>query len=136
MKNLKKNIYFKKLKKFNNPKGNVLMCYKEKILDKKIKIKEIYFTEIKYNKVKGWIKHNKISCNLIVPIGKVKFLFLSKKNKKKEIIIGEKNYQKIYIPPNTWFAFKGLSKPKSLVVNYSDKINNNKDVVRKELKNS
>ena len=31
------------------------MCYKEKILDQKIKIKEIYFTEIKYNKVKGWI---------------------------------------------------------------------------------
>ena len=69
---------------------------------------------------------------MIVPIGKVKFLFLSKKNKKKEIIIGEKNYQKIYVPPNTWFAFRGLSKPKSLIVNYSDKVNNNKDVERKE----
>ena len=98
MKNLKKNIYFKKLKKFNNPKGNVLMCYKEKILDQKIKIKEIYFTEIKYNKVKGWIKHNKISCNLIVPIGKVKFLFLSKKNKKKKSL-SEKKIIKKYMCP-------------------------------------
>ena len=105
MKNLKKNIYFKKLKKFNNPKGNVLMCYKEKILDQKIKIKEIYFTEIKYNKVKGWIKHNKISCNLIVPIGKVKFLFLSKKNKKKRNHYRRKKLSKNICAPKYLVCF-------------------------------
>ena len=36
MKNLKEYL-FQETKKFNNPKGNVLMCYKEKILDQKNK---------------------------------------------------------------------------------------------------
>tara|TARA_B100000989_G_scaffold294175_2_gene272797 strand:+ start:22838 stop:23245 length:408 start_codon:yes stop_codon:yes gene_type:complete len=134
MKFTRKKINFKKLKKFPNPKGNIMLCYKEKVFDIKTNIKEIYFTEIRYNKVKGWIKHMKISCNFIVPVGKVKFMFLSKSNKRKEIIIGEKNYLKIYIPPKTWFAFKGLSKSKSLVLNYSDKVNDNKDVVRQDFK--
>tara|TARA_B100001093_G_scaffold517235_1_gene598213 strand:+ start:3744 stop:4154 length:411 start_codon:yes stop_codon:yes gene_type:complete len=133
MNKTKNKIFVQKLKKFNNNKGNIFMCYKEKVYDTKINIKEIYFTEIKYNEVKGWIRHAKISCNFTVPVGRVKFMFLNEKNSsKKEITIGEKNYKKIFVPSNTWFAFKGLSKKKNLVVNYLDKVNDNKDVLRKD----
>lgn len=128
-----KKVFIKKLAKFENKKGDVLICYKEKIYDKKIQIKEIYFTKIKYKKVKGWIKHSKLSCNFTVPVGKVRFIFMDKNHSiKKKIIIGEKNYKKIYVPKNTWFAFEGLSKKTSLVVNYLDQINDNSDILKKD----
>tara|TARA_B110000008_G_scaffold34633_1_gene30757 strand:- start:495 stop:908 length:414 start_codon:yes stop_codon:yes gene_type:complete len=131
-----KNISVKKLKIFTNSKGNVFLCYKEKVIDKKIKIKEIYFTEIKYKKIKGWIKHKKISCNFVVPVGRIKFMFLDEKKKKiTKIIVGKNNYRRISVPKNIWFAFEGLAKPISLVVNYLDKINDNNDVLKKKFTN-
>ncbi len=65
---------------------------------------------------------------LFVPIGKVKFIFFDEnKEQFKEIIIGEKNYKKIIVPPKIWFSFKGLSKIESLVVNMADIIHRKKE---------
>ena len=46
---------------------------------------EIYFSWIKENNVKAWKKHNLMTLNLIVPLGKVEFLFYDENfnNKKK-----------------------------------------------------
>ena len=41
----------------------------------KFPFSEIYFSRIKYNKIKGWKYHTKMTMELFVPIGKVKFFF-------------------------------------------------------------
>ena len=107
-----------KLKKFNNPIGDTM-----KYLSKKSSFfkgfGEAYFSEIKKNKIKGWIYHKKYWCILCVPFGKVQFNFkknLDKKTKSKNITIGKKNYSTIVVPPKIYFSFKSRVEI-SLVVN-------------------
>lgn len=107
-----------KLKKFNNPIGDTM-----KYLSKKSSFfkgfGEAYFSEIKKNKIKGWIYHKKYWCILCVPFGKVQFNFkksLDKNIKSKNITIGKKNYSTIVVPPKIYFSFKSRVEI-SLVVN-------------------
>ena len=37
---------------------------------------EAYFSKIKFNKIKAWKYHSKMTLNLAVPHGKVKFVFI------------------------------------------------------------
>ena len=75
---------------------------------------EVYFSEIKVNKIKGWNFHKKYTCIITAPIGVVEFMIVDSKNRlvKKKIT----NKEILIIPPRNWFAFKSLSK-KSLIVN-------------------
>jgi hypothetical protein len=109
-------IKVKKLKRIFNPNGDVI-----KYLDSKIikKFGEVYFSEIKYRKFKGWNKHLRLKCYLSVPKGKVKFFFYLKKLKKlKTIIVTSKSPKLLVISNNIWFKFTSLDKPFSIVVNF------------------
>ena len=65
MKKIAKLINFEKNKIIKNPKGNII-----KYLSKKDKIYkgfgEVYFSEIKKNKIKGWNLHKKYTCIITV----------------------------------------------------------------------
>jgi len=122
-----------KLKISTNPKGDVLKYLTRKNKDFK-KFGEVYFTEIKKNKVKGWNFHKKCWCLLAVPYGKVKFTFAENINsKKKTIIIGKKNYSLIVVPPRIWFNFMSIKKI-SLVVNTLNQIHNKNETLKIPIK--
>jgi dTDP-4-dehydrorhamnose 3,5-epimerase len=108
------------LKVILNAKGNIyhaLKCTESSY----ISFGEAYFSEIKCDEIKGWKKHTKMTLNLIVPIGNIKFVLYNKLNQKfYEIIIGEDNYQRLTIPPNIWVAFKGLNIEKNLLLNIAN----------------
>jgi len=84
---------------------------------------EIYFSEVNYNVIKGWKKHNLISQNFVVPHGKLKLVIYdgrpgsSTSNQFMEIIIGRDNYKMVTIPTQVWYSFKGLSKSPALIAN-------------------
>lgn len=122
-----------KLKKFNLNKGNVFKALSKK--DKNYQgFGEVYFSFIKKNQIKGWKKHKKMKMNLFVPIGKVEFTFLLEKKKKlKKITIGEKNYKRLFVSNNIWFAFKGLTKT-NLIMNVSNIVHSKNEVSRKKNK--
>ena len=118
-----------KLKISTNPKGDVLkyLTRKNKYFKK---FGEVYFTEIKKNKIKGWNFHKKCWCLLAVPYGKVKFTFAENINsKKKTIIIGKKNYSMIVVPPRIWFNFMSIKKI-SLVVNTLNHVHNKNETLK------
>jgi len=118
-----------KLNKLKNSKGDVLK-YLNKNNKYFKKFGEIYFTEIKKKKIKGWNFHKKCQCLLTVPVGKVKFVFAEKiSGRKKVIIIGKKSYSIIVVPPRIWFSFTSLEKI-SLVVNTINEIHNNKETLK------
>ena len=107
-----------KLQKFNNPIGDTM-----KYLSKKSSFfkgfGEVYFSEIKKNKIKGWIYHKRYWCILCVPFGQVKFNFkknLDQNTKAKTITLGKKKYSTILVPPKIYFSFKSKVAI-SLVVN-------------------
>ena len=118
-----------KLKISTNQKGDILKYLTRKNKHLK-KFGEIYFTEIKKNKIKGWNLHKKCWCLLAVPYGKVKFTFAENINsKKKTIIIGKKNYSLIVVPPRIWFNFMSIKKI-SLVVNTLNQIHNRNETLK------
>ena len=118
-----------KLKISTNPKGDVLkyLTRKNKYFKK---FGEVYFTEIKKNKIKGWNFHKKCWCLLAVPYGKVKFTFAKNiDSKKKIIIIGKKKYSIIVVPPRIWFNFMSIEKI-SLVVNTLNHVHNKNETLK------
>jgi dTDP-4-dehydrorhamnose 3,5-epimerase len=82
---------------------------------------EAYFSIVNVAVIKAWKKHNRMTLNLIVPIGNVKFVFVSEDLLyRKEIIIGNSNYSRITVPPGIWFGFQGLDEKINLVLNIAD----------------
>ena len=122
-----------KLKISTNPKGDVLkyLTRKNKYFKK---FGEVYFTEIRKNKVKGWNFHKKCWCLLAVPYGKVKFTFAKNSNsKKKTIVIEKKNYSLIVVPPRIWFNFMSIKKI-SLVGNTLNHVHNKNETLKIPIK--
>ena len=74
---------------------------------------EVYFSS-KLLKDKSLKLHKQMFSNLFVVKGR--FLFAVQKDIKSSIfrvIIDEKDYKSIFIQPNIWFGFQGLSKKKT-----------------------
>ena len=112
------------------PSGDIMRILKNKEV-KNWNFAEAYFSKIKYNKIKAWKYHLKMSLNLVVPMGRVKFVFYFNKNKNFKVIeLGEKKYSRISIPPRIWFGFKGLSKKDSLILSLTNLEHNPNEVLR------
>ena len=126
-------IKIKKLKKFKLEDGDVYHALKASESEYS-GFKEAYFSTIKNNKIKAWKRHYKMTMNLIVPIGKVQFVFYDEnKNLLKNLMIGEENYSRITVPPMIWFGFKGVSLNTSYILNISNEIHDPLEVERKPL---
>jgi dTDP-4-dehydrorhamnose 3,5-epimerase len=86
-----------------------------------VKFGEVYFSLIEFNQVKAWKRHMKMTLNLVVPIGQVRFVFISgdkdKSNAHRIIEIGERNYVRLTVPPGIWFGFKGIVSSQNLIMN-------------------
>ena len=96
------------------------------------KFEEAYFSKIKFGKVKAWKFHLKMTLNLTVPYGKVKFVFYSQKNRRFKVIkIGEKKYSRLTVPPKVWFGFKGISKRESIILNLANIQHHPKEILRR-----
>lgn len=121
-------ITLTKLSQIKNEKGDIFHAMKK--TDKGFnKYGEAYFSWILKDMKKGWKRHKKMTLNLCVPYGLVKFIFkTSKDSMTREETIGENNYFRITVPPNIWFAMIGLGDPKSLILNISDIIHDKKEV--------
>lgn len=114
-----------------NKKGDIIRVLRLRGLKKdNFKFRESYFTKIKYKNIKGWKLHKKMTLNLFVALGAVKFVFFSeKKNIFKEIISTDKNCLRIKVPPKTWVAFKGIKKPISIILNICDVVHSKREVI-------
>ena len=108
--------------------GNVLRVLRKDEV-KRWSFAEAYFSKIKFGKVKAWKHHLKMTINIAVPKGKVKFVFYSNK-KFRSISIGEKNYCRLTIPPKVWFGFKGMSKSESIILSLTNIKHTPKEVMR------
>jgi dTDP-4-dehydrorhamnose 3,5-epimerase len=85
---------------------------------------EAYFSEIQSNSIKAWKRHKKMTLNIIVPIGKIRFVLFDDRDVKgkqfQEIIISKENYCRLTVPPMVWLGFQGLSSKGSMLLNIAD----------------
>lgn len=84
---------------------------------------EAYFSQIESGAVKGWKRHNRMTLNIIVPVGKIKFVVYDDREgsvtngKFQEIILSpENNYQRLTLAPGLWMAFQGMSENISMLM--------------------
>ena len=81
---------------------------------------EAYFSWVLPNAIKAWKRHNKMTMNLIVPVGKVQFVFFDGENQFLANTIGTDSYSRLTVPPGVWFGFQGIHHEPSLVLNISN----------------
>lgn len=89
---------------------------------------EAYFSLIEKDYTKGYKLHKRLTMNLVVPVGLVRFDFIDMEGSKRTEIIGEKNYCRLTIPNNIWFSFTGLFAPVSLILNVVDLVHDPEEV--------
>lgn len=82
---------------------------------------EAYFSWVSAGAVKAWKRHTRMTMNVVVPVGQVRFVFrLVNSNGAEEFRVeevGVDRYARITVPPGIWFGFQGLNTPQSLVLN-------------------
>ena len=113
-------IKIKKLQEIDVIGGNVIKGIKSNDLNFN-GFGELYFSLIEKNFIKAWKKHNKMTMNLVVLKGIVKFVFsIDGKSEFREEIIDQNNLSIITIPPKIWFGFKGMSSNTNMLMNFSN----------------
>ena len=95
---------------------------------------EIYFSHVHYKNIKAWKRHKRMTMNLVVPEGNVRFVFYDEeKDNFEEYKIGENDYCRLTVKPLIWFGFQGLGNPKNIVMNVANIEHDPDEVERKDL---
>lgn len=96
---------------------------------------EAYFSLVAPGAVKAWKCHMRMTLNLVVPIGAVRFVFYSHDQNEmfRREEIGESRYVRLTVPPGVWFGFQGLGSGFSLVMNLADIEHDPSEVLRKSV---
>jgi len=85
---------------------------------------EAYFSQIDNNAIKAWKRHKKMTLNLMVPVGEIKFVLFDDRDESnvrfQEVIISKNNYCRLTVPPMVWMGFQGLAKEGSMLLNIAD----------------
>ena len=130
-----------KLIQVKNPLGDIFHVLKKNELNE-FNFGEAYFSFVKYNTIKSWKKHNKMTLNIVVPIGKIKFVFYDDREDSKtylkfiEYIIGpDVNYVRLRIEPGIWMAFQGLGCETNMLLNIADTEHDPGEAIRCDLNN-
>jgi dTDP-4-dehydrorhamnose 3,5-epimerase len=112
-------IILTSLKRASHPKGDIYHALRASDIGY-TSFGEAYFTTIVGGETKGWKKHLRMTMNLVVPVGAVRFYFRHDNGKTGNINLGETNYQRLTVSPGLWVAFSGLSNGLNLVLNVAD----------------
>ncbi len=79
---------------------------------------EAYFSWVAGGAVKAWKRHTRMTMNVVVPVGQVRFVFRSADADEFRVEeVGVERYARLTVPPGIWFGFQGIAESPSLVLN-------------------
>jgi dTDP-4-dehydrorhamnose 3,5-epimerase len=120
----------------DTPNGNVMHAMKESSIGY-VGFGEAYFSKIDGGAIKAWKRHKKMTLNLIVPVGKVRFVLFDDREvlntQFQEIIVSKDNYCRLTVPPMVWMGFQGLSSDGSMLLNMASIVHDSLEVDRKNI---
>lgn len=108
------------LKIIPQPQGDVLQALKKS--DRGFAgFGEAYFSSVLHGEVKGWKRHRRMTLNLVVPSGEIRFVLYDDRDdsscKFYEVLLSRQNYYRLTVPPGIWLAFAGCSEDLNLLLN-------------------
>lgn len=108
------------LKRISHPKGDIYHALKANEANF-FGFGEAYFTTIHSGEIKGWKKHLRMTMNLIVPVGNVRFYLRNDESQEFSTVeLGADNYQRLTVGPGIWVAFEGIGNALNLVLNIAN----------------
>ena len=88
---------------------------------------EAYFSTVDRGAVKGWKRHLRMTLNLVVPAGEIRFVLHDPREASPTRGVTASvrlsrtaNYQRLTVPPGIWMAFQGVAAPSSMLLNVAD----------------
>ncbi len=102
---------------------------------------EAYFSFVRQNAIKAWKKHLRMTLNLVVPVGRIKFVMCDGRAGSptygviQEIILSKDNYCRLTIPAGVWNGFQGLDEGINLLMNVADMQHDPAESERMEVEN-
>jgi dTDP-4-dehydrorhamnose 3,5-epimerase len=116
--------------------GNVMHAMKESSLDYS-GFGEAYFSQIHKGAIKAWKRHTKMTLNILVPFGEIRFILIDdiedSNNQFQEVIISKNNYCRLTVPPMIWMGFQGIAR-ESLLLNIANIEHDPEEVDKMNLK--
>jgi len=107
----------------DTPGGNVMHAMKETGVGY-AGFGEAYFSKVSKGSIKAWKRHKKMTLNLIVPVGKIKFVLFDDRDmsntRLQEVTISMDNYCRLTVPPMVWIGFQGLLNGESMLLNIAN----------------
>ena len=95
---------------------------------------EAYFSTVHERAIKSWRRHERMTLNLVVPAGHVRFVLCDAEEINFAVHeLGPENPARLTVPPGVWLAFEGLAAPSSIVLNIADLVHDPDELVCKEL---
>jgi len=131
-------VFLTPLKQIYHPKGDIFHGMKKSdpgFTD----FGEAYFSTVHPGEVKPWKKHLRMTLNLVVPVGKIRFVMhddrpdSASKGQTLAVEIGPDNYQRLTVSPGVWMAFEGLDDGLNLLLNMADMEHDPEEVERADL---
>ena len=102
---------------------------------------EAYFSQIESGEVKGWKRHNRMTLNIIVPVGKIRFVIFDDREgsetygKFQEVTLSpEDNYQRLTLAPGVWMAFQVMDSKRAMRMDIIPEPHDPTEASRKDLK--
>ena len=110
------------------PAENGAVMHALKINDESfISFGEAYFSSVKKGSIKGWKCHSKMTLNIVVPVGCIRFVIYDDRResttyqKFNDFMLGpEIEYARLTISPNLWMAFQGIGENLNLLLNLAN----------------
>ena len=117
---MENNKYLRKIDNIFSEYGNIKKFLR--VGNNTKKIDEIYFSEIRYLKIKCWKKHIENNLRIYVIKGQIRFVIV--KNKKFiKVDLKELSNKYIYLPKKTIFGFQGIKRDNLLLCSLEKKHN-------------
>jgi dTDP-4-dehydrorhamnose 3,5-epimerase len=104
------------LKQIHNPKGDIYHALKKSDAEFS-SFGEAYFSTVHAGDIKGWKKHNRMTLNLVVPVGSIEFVIYNGENFTSVILSATENYKRLTVSPGLWMAFRGVGSGQNLLLN-------------------
>ena len=131
-----KDVLITPLDIIDTPGGNVMHVMKETGVGYS-SFGEAYFSQVDKGVVKAWKRHKKMTLNLVVPVGGIRFVLFDDRKVSntqfQEIIISKDDYYRLTVPPMIWMGFQGLSEGSAMLLNIADIEHDPDEVNRKEM---
>ena len=84
---------------------------------------EVYFSTVNKGQVKAWKRHRKMTLNIVVPCGEIKFVLFDDRTESPtcgkifEVFLSRSNYQRLTVPPMIWMGFMGMGDELNMLLN-------------------